>query len=294
MAISNYLSIDVEDYFQVSAFEQVSPRSCWDSQSCRVEHNVDLILEMLAVGKTRATFFVLGWIADRYPQMVRKISTLGHEIASHGYSHQRVSRQDRLSFRSDIRISKALLEDLTGFQVYGYRAPSYSISHETDWAFDELLEAGYHYDSSIFPIRHDLYGIADWPRFSGYAVKGADGTWHCAPEAKTGTLSLRELPISTLAICGMNLPIAGGGYFRLLPYAVTRWGLWRVNRQDKKPFVFYLHPWELDPAQPRMAHIRLKSRFRHYLNLHKTEGRFSRLLKDFEFTSISQGFGSMS
>ncbi|MEJ2201655.1 MAG: DUF3473 domain-containing protein, partial [Desulfuromonadaceae bacterium] len=211
-----------------------------------------------------------------------------HEIASHGYGHQRVSMQSREAFRQDIRRSKSLLEDLTGLEVVGYRAPSYSISRGTPWAFDELHAAGFRYDSSIFPIQHDFYGIPDWPRFAGPATKVADGSWQPA-RAVNDEPSLIELPITTLQIGGRNLPIAGGGYFRLFPYGLTRWGLNRISRQEQQPFVFYLHPWEFDVSQPRMDGAGWKSRFRHYLNLDKTEGRFKKLLQDFRFGRIRDG-----
>ncbi len=292
MAIKNYLSIDVEDYFQVSAFENCSPPDTWAGRICRVERNTELILSLLEERSITATFFVLGWVAQRFPQIPKRIAALGHEIASHGYGHLRIYNLSRHTFREDIRSSKALLEDLTGAPVYGYRAPSYSISDDTAWAFDELVDAGYQYDSSVFPIKHDFYGMPNWPRFAGYAVKSEDGSWGAAEQANLEYPCLKELPITTVDIFGRNLPIAGGGYFRLLPYAITKWGLNRVNQLEQKPFVFYLHPWEFDPEQPRMKGIGLKSRFRHYLNLHKTENRFKRLLDDFEFTSIYLGLST--
>ena len=288
MSITNYLSIDVEDYFQVSAFEGVSPPSSWEGRELRVERNTNRVLERLDEASVKATFFILGWVAERCPELVRRIAREGHEVASHGYGHQRVTTQSRVAFREDVRRSKALLEELTGQPVTGYRAPSYSISRETGWAFDELLEAGYRYDSSIFPLRHDLYGMADWPRFAGWAVRDADGAWQPATDPCTRNASLFAIPITTLQLAGRSLPIAGGGYFRLFPYAFTRWGLQRINRQEGQPFVFYLHPWELDPQQPRMAGARMKSRIRHYLNLHRTEDRFRALLRDFAFRPLGQ------
>ena len=285
----NYLSFDIEDYFQVSAFEAISRPDSWPSRPLRVEGNTGKILALLQSRGIKATFFILGWVAERCPQLVKRIAAAGHEIASHGYHHQRVTTLDRNAFREDVRSSKALLERLSGQAVLGYRAPSYSISAQTPWAFDELHAAGYRYDSSIFPIRHDLYGIHDWPRFSGYAVKSASGAWQPVAEPNADQQSLLEVPITTLNLVGRNLPIAGGGYFRLLPYAVTRWGLRRINRLERQPFVFYLHPWEFDPNQPRMTGAGWKSNFRHYLNLDKTESRFKRLLSDFEFSTISAG-----
>lgn len=287
----NMLSIDVEDYFQVSAFEQVSPAQSWDSCESRVVANTERILHLLEAVNVNATFFILGWVAERYPNLVRQIAAAGHEVASHGYGHQRIGSLGRSEFGCDVRRSKEILENLIGCEVLGYRAPSYSISQQTPWAFDELLEAGYVYDSSIFPVKHDFYGMSDWPRFAGLAVKGGDGQWQPAESGQPSSeqQSMMELPITTLSLAGKNLPISGGGYFRLFPYVASRWGLRRINQVDKQPFVFYLHPWELDPGQPRMAGAGLKSRFRHYLNLHKTKGRFNRLLTDFQFVPIRNG-----
>ena len=281
----NMLSIDVEDYYHVSAFEKVSPPSSWAGRESRVERNTDLVLEILDESSVKATFFILGWVAERFPHISKKIAQQGHEIASHGYMHQRVALQDRETYRQDIRHSKALLEDQVGTAVLGYRAPSYSITRQTDWAFDELLEAGYQYDSSIFPMQHDFYGIPDWPRFPGYAVKG-DARWEAKESPARRDRAIREIPITTLRLGKKNLPIAGGGYFRLLPYALTRWGLSRINQKEQQPFVFYLHPWEFDPEQPRMQGAGLKSCLRHYLNLSRTEERFRALIKDFAFEPL--------
>ncbi|SHJ57293.1 polysaccharide deacetylase family protein, PEP-CTERM locus subfamily [Malonomonas rubra DSM 5091] len=286
MQIKNYLTIDVEDYFHVSAFEKISPPSTWSERQSRVERNTEVVLTLLEEASVKATFFVLGWVAEKYPQLVPRIAAAGHEIASHGFLHQRVALQDRDTYREDIRRSKQLLEDQSGEAVAGYRAPSYSITRETDWAFEELLEAGYQYDSSIFPMQHDFYGIPDWPRFSGYAVKNGQ-SWQDREQPEEGQLAIKELPITTLRLGNRNLPIAGGGYFRLLPYSVTRWGLKRINCKEKQPFVFYLHPWEFDPEQPRMEGCSAKSRFRHYLNLSRTEARFKQLIRDFDFGPIA-------
>ena len=285
MTIKNYMTIDVEDYFHVSAFEDLSPPESWKARECRVEKNTDLVLQLLADANVKGTFFTLGWVADHYPQVCRAIVAQGHEIACHGYLHRRVGLQDRETYRQDIRRAKGLLEDQTGEAVIGYRAPSYSITRQTAWAFDELLEAGFRYDSSIFPMKHDFYGIPDWPRFSGYAVKNGN-RWEAAPNRPDDKPSLPEIPITTLRLGKRNLPIAGGGYFRLLPYAATHWGLKRINEKENQPFVFYLHPWEFDPEQPRMVGAGAKSRFRHYLNLGKTEARFKRLLSDFSFEPL--------
>jgi polysaccharide deacetylase family protein (PEP-CTERM system associated) len=283
--IVNMLSVDVEDYFQVSAFEEISPPSCWSEFESRVEQNTDKILEILTAFNVNATFFVLGWVARFSPALVKKIAAHGHEIASHGYGHQRVSTQNRMEFREDIRLSKRLLEDLTGVEVKGYRAPSYSICHESLWAFDELVDAGYSYDSSVFPVQHDFYGISDWPRFAFPLQRAQNGGWLPGDEPDLDC-ELIEVPISTLNKGGRNLPIAGGGYFRLYPYALTRMGLNQINDREQRPFVFYIHPWEFDPEQPRMQNAGLKSRFRHYLNLDKTEDRFIRLIQDFNFSTI--------
>lgn len=293
MPIKNYLTIDVEDYYHVSAFETISPPSTWAGRESRVERNTDKVLALLDAASVKATFFVLGWVAERVPTLVPRIAAQGHEIASHGYLHQRVALQDRQAYREDIRRSKQLLEDQAGVAVQGYRAPSYSITRQTDWAFDELLEAGFQYDSSIFPMQHDFYGIPDWPRFAGYSVKGETG-WLASPQPGADGQSIREIPITTLRLKGRNLPIAGGGYFRLLPYVVTRWGLTQINRREQQPFVFYLHPWEFDPQQPRMRGCSAKSRFRHYLNLGRTEARFQALLRDFNFTRMQSAFSDVN
>jgi polysaccharide deacetylase family protein (PEP-CTERM system associated) len=287
----NLLTIDVEDYFHVSAFEAVSPPSMWESCEFRVDRNTVKVLAILAESEVKATFFVLGWVAIRFPELVRRIAAEGHEIASHGYGHRRVGTQSRAEFREDVYSSKTLLEDLSGQEILGYRAPSYSIGLNSLWAYDELMEAGYLYDSSVFPVSHDFYGIPDWPRFPFCVVRGGEGQWAPdesgaeAPLPGSGCRML-EIPITTLNLCGRNLPIAGGGYFRLFPYEVTRWGLRRINCHEGLPFVFYIHPWELDPEQPRMAGASWKSRMRHYLNLGQTEGRFRKLLEDFSFVPV--------
>jgi polysaccharide deacetylase family protein (PEP-CTERM system associated) len=293
MKMTNLLSIDVEDYFHVSAFEAISPPASWETCEFRVDRNTEKVLVILAETGVKATFFVLGWVARRFPGLVRQIAAEGHEVASHGYGHRRVGTQSRQEFREDVHSSKALLEDLTAKTVLGYRAPSYSIGLNSLWAYDELTEAGYRYDSSVFPVKHDFYGIPDWPRFPFCVLRGAQGQW--APDdgladspAGEPACRMLEIPITTLNLCGRNLPIAGGGYFRLFPYAVTHWGLQRINRQERRPFVFYLHPWELDPEQPRMVGASRKSRLRHYLNLEKTEERFRRLLRDFDFAPVRE------
>ena len=296
-AMVNALSVDVEDYFQVSAFESVCPPETWEARDLRVEHNTERMLGLLAEAGVRATFFVLGWVAERCPALVRRVHAAGHEVGSHGYGHRRVTGMDREGFREDIRRSKAVLEDLTGEAVLGYRAPSYSISPGSLWAFDEILAAGYAYDSSVFPVRHDLYGLAEWPRFpfrlERLEGEGA-GNWVPLEEGVTpdpGREGLVEVPITPVRLAGRNWPVAGGGYFRLFPYPLTRWALRRIHRLDGHPFVFYVHPWEIDPGQPRISGAGLRSWFRHYVNLHKTEGKLRRLLREFRFGPIRDLLG---
>lgn len=272
-AITNALTIDVEDYFQVSAMAPYIRRSEWDTRECRVERNVDRILAMLARQDTRATFFTLGWVAERYPQLVRQIVDQGHELASHGYGHERASDLSRDAFRDDIVRAKQLLEDIGGVAVQGYRAPSFSIGAGNLWAFDSLQEAGYRYSSSIYPIKHDHYGMPDAPRFSHPRAEG-----------------LIEIPVTTLRLRGRNLPSSGGGYFRLLPYALSRWMIGRVNADDRKPVIFYFHPWEIDHGQPRVAGIDLKTRFRHYVNISRMERRVEQLLRDFRWGRMDEIF----
>jgi polysaccharide deacetylase family protein (PEP-CTERM system associated) len=271
----NALTIDVEDYFHVSAFASHVAREDWDRLPCRVERNVDAILAMLAERGTRATYFMLGWVAERYPALVRRIVDEGHELASHGYAHRRATEQNREEFREDVTRAKRLLEDLSGVSVQGYRAPSFSIGERNLWALACLREAGYRYSSSIYPVRHDHYGMPDAPRFA------------FRPEAGRGLL---ELPVTTVRYFNQNLPAGGGGYFRLLPYRVSRAWLRRVNQVDGKPCIFYFHPWEIDPQQPRFREASPLARFRHYLNLERTEARLRRLLADFAWGPIAQVF----
>ena len=271
--IVNALTIDVEDYFQVSAFAPHIARSEWDVRECRVEQNIDRILALLADADAKATFFTLGWIAERYPQIVRLIAGAGHELASHGFAHQRASEQAPKEFLADIRLAKAILEDIGGCNVAGYRAPSFSIGTSNPWAFDALAEAGYRYSSSIYPIRHDHYGVPDAPRF--------------AHESRPGLL---EIPVSTVRMARSNWPAGGGGYFRLLPYALSRWSIARINAHDRQPAMFYFHPWELDPEQPRVDGPGAKTRFRHYLNLRRMAPRLTRLLRDFRWDRADRVF----
>ncbi|MBK9685554.1 MAG: DUF3473 domain-containing protein [Betaproteobacteria bacterium] len=272
-AITNALTIDVEDYFQVSAFAPHIRREDWDARECRVEANVDRILALLAERDTRATFFTLGWVAERYPQLVRRIVAGGHELASHGYGHQRASELNREELWQDVSRAKQLLEDLSGRAVPGYRAPSFSIGTGNLWAFDVLARAGHRYSSSIYPIRHDHYGMPDAPRFAYRLDNG-----------------MLEVPVTTLRLLDRNLPSSGGGYFRLLPYALSRWMIGRVNRQDREAAVFYFHPWELDTGQPRIPGIGAKTRFRHYVNIPRMERRLGALLRDFRWGRMDDIF----
>ena len=271
--VLNAMTIDVEDYFQVSAFEGVVPRSTWASRESRVCRNTDRLLELFADAGVHATFFILGCVAERAPGLVRRISEAGHEIASHGHEHRLIYSQTAAEFRDDLRQSRAVLEAASGVPVVGYRAPSYSIVERSLWALDVLIDEGYLFDSSIYPIRHDRYGIPGWRRHIHRVERAGGSIW--------------ELPGSTVRLGGTNLPIGGGGYFRLLPYAWTRFGFSAVNSQECRPGIFYLHPWEVDPDQPRIPAGRLTT-FRHYRNLHKTEGRLKRLLQDFAFGTISE------
>ena len=271
--IVNALSIDVEDYFQVSAFAPHIDRRQWDAIECRVERNVHRILALLADANATATFFTLGWIAERHSGLIREIADAGHEIASHGFGHLRASEQSHEAFLADIRLAKAILEDVSGRDVHGYRAPSFSIDATNPWAFDAIAEAGYRYSSSVYPIRHDHYGMPEAPRF--------------AFEARPGLL---EIPVATVRVGETNLPAGGGGYFRLLPYAVSRRLIRRINVRDRQPAMFYFHPWELDAAQPRIAGIGAKTRFRHYVNLHRTAPRLARLFRDFRWSRADRVF----
>jgi polysaccharide deacetylase family protein (PEP-CTERM system associated) len=269
----NAMSIDVEDYFHVSAFEKCISRSDWVELPSRVERNMERVLSLLAQHEATGTFFTLGWVAERFPQVVRSIVGEGHEIASHGYDHIRVSQQTPGQFKEDVKRSKGLLEDITGSRVLGYRAASYSIDERTLWALDILGELGFRYSSSIYPIHHDLYGMPEAPRFA-FHHKGN---------------GLLEIPISTVRLFNINLPCGGGGYFRLMPYLASRWALERLNKAERQPCVFYFHPWELDPEQPRQK-ASLRSRVRHYLNLGRMEKRLEWLLSDFNWDRIDRVF----
>ncbi len=269
----NALTIDVEDYFQVSAFAPHIKRSEWNTRECRVVGNVTRILNLLDQHETKATFFTLGWVAERYPALVREIVSRGHELASHGYGHERASDLTQQAFFDDISRAKFILEDLAGVAIKGYRAPSFSIGAGNLWAFDSLARAGYQYSSSVYPIQHDHYGMPDSPRFA-YAVRPG----------------LLEIPVTTLRVMNRNLPSSGGGYFRLFPYALSRWMLKQVNRNDGQSGIFYFHPWEIDVGQPRVMGIGSKTRFRHYVNIPRMEGRLRKLLSDFSWGRMDEIF----
>lgn len=276
-AIANALTIDVEDYFQVAAFAgQIKPED-WPSYPSRVDRNVRVLLDLLARHEVKATFFTLGWIAERHPDLIKAIVANGHELASHGYGHVPVYSQDPNEFRKDVERTKAILEDLASAPIRGYRAASFSVRDDMTWVFEQLAEAGHTYSSSIYPVRHDIYGSPNAPRFPH------------RPKADSGVL---EIPISTVSLIGRNWPCGGGGYFRLLPYAYFKWAIKRMNVLEQHPSVFYLHPWEVDPDQPRVARAPIKSKFRHYLNLSRMEQRLSRLLRDFSWTTMSKAFHS--
>jgi polysaccharide deacetylase family protein (PEP-CTERM system associated) len=277
VTIRNAMTVDVEDYFQVQAFAPVIPRSDWDGFASRVDANMNSILDRFAAAGVHATFFTLGWVAERHPRMIRRIVAEGHELASHGYGHALVHTLDAAQFGADIRRARQILEDAGGVAVTGYRAPTFSLGARTPWAFPVLGEEGYRYSSSTYPIRHDLYGEPNAPRF---------------PYRPAGT-TLVELPLTTVPIGGRNLPLAGGGYFRLLPYRLFRAGLRRLNRRERRPGIFYFHPWEIDPGQPRIRDASRMARFRHYLNLAAMPGRLDRLLHDFAWDRIDAVFADL-
>ena len=271
--IVNAFTIDVEDYFQVSAFSPYINRSEWDIRECRIEANIDKILQMLDKSGTKATFFTLGWIAKRYPQMVKKIVHEGHELASHGYSHERAFDLSKQDFFTDVHSSKQLLEQISNSEVKGYRAPSFSINERNLWAFDYLLEAGYKYSSSIYPIKHDHYGMPNMPRFAYYV--------------KDGVL---EIPITTIRLSGRNFPSSGGGYFRLLPYFLSKMMINKVLLDDKQSAMFYFHPWEIDTEQPKISGLDIKTKFRHYVNIKHMENKINKLLTDFSWDRVDKVF----
>jgi len=271
----NAMSVDVEDYFQVQAFFGHIDRKDWDRLECRVERNTDRVLQIFADGGAKATFFTLGWVAERYPALLRRIVDAGHEVASHGYAHYRADQQTPEEFRADVSRTKKMLEDVGGTAVRGYRAASFSIGANNLWAFDVLGEAGYDYSSSVYPIQHDLYGMPDAPRFS-FRPRGEQG--------------ILEIPISTVSLFGRNLPCGGGGYFRLLPLGLSRYLMRRVNREDKRSCIFYFHPWEVDPEQPRQVGVSMKTRIRHYTNLQRMEDRLRSILREFRWDRMDRVF----
>lgn len=276
--VTNSISVDVEDYYQVEAFSEVINRDNWESYSSRVASNNDKILRLFDDNGVKGTFFTLGCVAEKDPGIVREIYEQGHEVACHGFSHRMILKQTKEEFREETIRAKGLLEDITGEKVKGYRAATYSITKKNLWALDVLIEAGFEYDSSIFPIRHDRYGIVDFSREP------------CLIKNNVG--SIKEFPISTVKLFGTNFPVAGGGYFRLYPYRVTKWGLSSINDAGL-PFVFYLHPWEVDPEQPRISGISASTRFRHYVNLDKTNDKLKKLLEDFKLDRIDKVLGSL-
>ena len=273
----NALSVDVEDYYQVTAFEGFVSRRDWSGFSPRVDRNTRRLLDLLERLGARATFFTLGWVAAHSPDLIREIRARGHELAVHGWDHRSVTDQTPEEFRADVRRSKATIEDLAGEEVIGFRAPSYSIVRKTLWAADILLDEGYRYDSSVFPVHHDRYGIPDAPRFP-WCLRRRHGA------------SLVEFPISTVRVFGMNLPFVGGGYLRQLPWNYIRWGMRRVTLTEHRPVVVYVHPWEIDPAQPRLP-VGPMTRLRHYRNLDKTERRLSALCTEFRFSTVREVLG---
>jgi polysaccharide deacetylase family protein (PEP-CTERM system associated) len=273
--VVNAMTCDVEDYFQVQAFFDHIDRKDWPNRSPRVEQNTDRVLALFDEAGVKGTFFTLGWVAERHPQVVRRIVAQGHELASHGMAHFRADAQTPDEFRADISHAKALLEDVGGVAVLGYRAASFSIGARNLWAFDVLGECGYAYSSSVYPVKHDIYGMPEAPR-TPFRPKGANG--------------VLEVPISTVSLFGRNLPCGGGGYFRLLPYAYSRWAIGHVNRSERRPTVFYFHPWEVDPEQPVTPGVGLKTRVRHYTNLGRMAGRLARVLRAFRWDRMDHVF----
>lgn len=268
----NALTCDVEDYFQVSAFEHLVPKDSWRERECRIPRNVDRVLQLYSDAAVHGTFFTLGWVAEHFPEVVRRIAAEGHEVASHGMQHVRVRDQSPEAFRTDIVRTKKILEDVSGQPVRGYRAASWSLDRRTPWAHRIMSEAGYAYSSSIYPIAHDHYGVPDAPAYPFYVA----------------TAGILEIPASTSRLLGRNLPAAGGGYFRLLPFAVSRWLMQRIRQRSGLPAVFFFHPWELDPQQPRMPGISARTRFRHYVNLKRVEPRLVRLLRDLKWGRMDE------
>jgi len=271
----NAMTVDVEDYFQVSAFESYIAKEQWNTLPHRVERNTHKVLDLFKEKNIKATFFTLGWVAERYPDLIKRIVMDGHELACHGYEHIRVTEQTPEQFSNDVSKSKKLLEDLSGKEVKGYRAASYSIGANNLWALNVLQEVGFKYSSSIYPVKHDLYGIPDAPRFIYEPIENHN---------------FKEIPITTVRFGDKNLPCGGGGFFRFYPYALSKWAFNRVNNQENESAIFYFHPWEIDPEQPRQHGLSLKTRTRHYLNLNRMENRIKRLLTDFKWDTMENVF----
>ena len=267
----NALSVDVEDWFQVGAFETVIDRKDWDSLECRVERNTDAVMALFDDAGIKGTFFTLGWVAERYPALMRRIVAAGHELASHGYSHDRVFKFTPTQFADDLERSRKLIEDTSGALVTGYRAPSFSIDQRTPWALEVLAEQGYTYSSSVAPVKHDHYGWAEAPRFAFRPVAGSD---------------FLEVPVTTAQLGPKRLAAGGGGFFRLLPYAFSRWAIRQVNEDEQRPAIIYFHPWEIDPDQPRVANAPIKSKLRHYTKLDVMAEKLKRLPKDFQWERL--------
>ncbi|MDD5579531.1 MAG: DUF3473 domain-containing protein [Methylobacter sp.] len=275
MPRKNAMTVDVEDYFQVSAFEPYIAKDQWDTLPHRVQQNTHKILDIFEDKKIKATFFTLGWVAERYPDLIQRIIKDGHELACHGYEHIRVTEQTPEQFRCDVSRTKKLLEDMSGNEVKGYRAASYSIGAKNLWALNVLQEEGFKYSSSIYPVKHDLYGMPDAPRFMFEPIENK---------------SFKEIPITTIRLGEKNMPCGGGGFFRFYPYALSKWAFNRVNHKEKQSGIFYFHPWEIDPDQPRQEGLSFKTRTRHYLNLHKMENRIKKLLTDFNWDTMANIF----
>lgn len=272
--LPNAMTVDVEEYFQVSAFDSIFSRADWPSIPSRLVYAMDKILDLFSEHDAKATFFTLGWILERHPSVIRRLADEGHEVASHGHDHQRVTAIGRKAFRRDVEETRKRLEDVSGTSVVGYRAPSFSIGAEMAWAYEELAEAGYAYSSSVFPIRHDHYGSPDAPRFPYTPTAGG----------------VIEIPMSTVPLLGRNWPCSGGGYFRLLPVGYSKWAVRRINRRDQMPAIFYCHPWEIDVEQPRVPGISARTRFRHYVNLAKFESRLTEMLRNFAWDRMDKIF----
>lgn len=280
-SVVHAMTVDVEDYFHVSAFYKVISQNDWDKWPTRVEENTLKLLDLFEQRKIKCTFFVLGWVAERFPELIRKLSEQGHEIASHGYSHQLVYTQSPDVFREETKKSKDILEQITQKPILGYRAASYSITRKSLWALDILDELGFEWDSSIFPVHHDNYGVPGSPT-QPYTIELENGN------------KITEFPLTSAKVLGMSVPAAGGGYFRQYPYALSRWLFERASVNQTRPLIFYLHPWEIDPDQPRVPNASLKSKFRHYTNLHRCYGRLERMINDFNFGTIQQSLGSVN